>query len=326
MDILNFIYWKRIKRLLNIVPGDALIPMGVKDTRRGDDYITVAATKDAFLSDYVQSVTDDGNTVVTVDNTDTQKPVVVFNGVNTDGITITGNGQVGNPLVAATVLSVTDDGSNVVSVDNTDPQNPIVEFNGVYTDGLTIGGNGTQASPLSGIGGGLGTLYGLFAQTNNSTPVTNTTVETSLLDGGVGTLTIPANAFQVGDSFKLHMGGDISSKNNTTMEIRIKAGSILLADTGLITMPGTTDKHWELNVHFTIRQLGGPGVGSIVSTGGFSYSKNAANVFEGANFSVVNNTTFDTTVSNTLVVTVQWGAADPLNNIYSEIATLTKTY
>ena len=169
-------------------------------------------------------------------------------------------------------------------------------------------------------------MYGLFAQTASSLPVTNTTVETSLLDGGVGTLTVPANAFQVGDSFKLHMGGDISSKNNTTMEIRIKAGSILLADTGLITMPGTTNKHWELDVHFTVRQLGGPGVGSMVSTGSFTYSKNASNAFEGSDFSVVNNTTFDTTVSNTLVVTVQWGAADPLNNIYSEIATLTKTY
>ena len=41
--------------------------------------------------------------------------------------------------------------------------------------------------------------YGLFAQTSTSTPVTNTTTETSLLDGGVGSLTVPANGFNVGD-------------------------------------------------------------------------------------------------------------------------------
>jgi hypothetical protein len=49
----------------------------------------------------VQSVTDDGNGVVTVDNTDPINPVIQFNGVNVDGVTITGDGTIANPLVAA---------------------------------------------------------------------------------------------------------------------------------------------------------------------------------------------------------------------------------
>lgn len=48
----------------------------------------------------VNSVTDDGNGVVTVDNTDPANPVIEFQGVNTDGVTITGDGTAGNPLVA----------------------------------------------------------------------------------------------------------------------------------------------------------------------------------------------------------------------------------
>jgi len=48
----------------------------------------------------VNSVTDDANGVVSVDNTDPSNPVIEFNGVNVDGITMSGDGTSGNPLVA----------------------------------------------------------------------------------------------------------------------------------------------------------------------------------------------------------------------------------
>lgn len=56
----------------------------------------------ALLSGYVQTVTDNGGGGVAVDNTDPQNPVVRFTGVTTDGVTITGDGTSGNPLVATT--------------------------------------------------------------------------------------------------------------------------------------------------------------------------------------------------------------------------------
>ena len=108
--------------------------------------------------------------------------------------------------------------------------------------------------------------------------------------------------------------------------MRVKSGSVLLADSGQITMPSITSKHYEISINFTIRALGAAGVAAIASGGQFTYSKNASNAFEGADFSIVNNTTFDTTVLNTLNITAEWGAADPLNAIYSEILTLYKTY
>jgi hypothetical protein len=168
---------------------------------------------------------------------------------------------------------------------------------------------------------------GLYAQTNSSTPVTATAVEGSLLDGGLGTLTIPANGFQIGDSFSGVLIGHLSCISTATLEIRIKTASgILLADTGVMAMSAATSKHWKLNVDFTVRTLGAATVASIASGGLFAYTKNSGFNFEGVNFSIVNNTTFDTTVSNTLVITAQWNTNNAGNSIYSEIFTLNKTY
>jgi hypothetical protein len=168
--------------------------------------------------------------------------------------------------------------------------------------------------------------YGLYTQTSSSTPVTNTTVETSLIDGGLGTLSIPANGFRVGDSFRAVLTGHISSVNNHKLHIRIKTDSIVLADTGVITMPATTGKHWKLDVDFTVRAIGPSGVAAIASGGSFIYNKNASNAFDGANFSTELTTGFDTTISNTLEITAQWGTASASDSIYSEIFTLTKTF
>ena len=45
MDILNFIYWIRGKRVVSSVdPDKTLVPLGVRDNRRDDKYLTVAMT------------------------------------------------------------------------------------------------------------------------------------------------------------------------------------------------------------------------------------------------------------------------------------------
>jgi hypothetical protein len=168
--------------------------------------------------------------------------------------------------------------------------------------------------------------YGLYTQTASSTPVTNTTTETSLLDGGVGTLTVPANGFKVGNSFHAILTGYISSVNNHTLTLRIKSGSVVLATTGSITMAATTGRHWKLEVYFTVRTLGVSGVASIATGGTFMYTKNASTNFEGTNFSNEITTGFDTTISNTLSITAQWGQTNTGDSIYSEIFTLNKTY
>lgn len=168
--------------------------------------------------------------------------------------------------------------------------------------------------------------FGLFSQTASSLPITGTTTETTLLDGGVGGLIVPPNGFSVGDSFSLTMGGIISSVNNESLNIKLKSGSTILAASGNIILPSTTLKHWDLEVIFTIRAIGAATVAAILTKGAFTYSKNASNAFEGVDFSSLNNTTFDTTILNSLNITAQWGSNNAGNSIYSEVCVLSKIY
>jgi hypothetical protein len=209
-----------------------------------------------------------------------------------------------------------------LNTDNTDPLNPIIK---ISVDGTTIIGDGTPASPLQ-ANYIPATNYGLYSQTANSTPITGTNVESSLIGSGLGTLSVPANTFKVGDSFVAKLYGHISCVGTATIEIRVKSGSVLLADTGIIALDVTTNKHWSIEVIFTIRSLGIASVGSIVSAGLFNYIKNSGLNFEGANFVSLNNTTFDTTILNTLSITAQWNTNNAGNNIYSDIFVLNKIY
>lgn len=170
------------------------------------------------------------------------------------------------------------------------------------------------------------TVFGLFAQTGNSVSVSATTVETTIIDGGVGTLTVGANQFQIGDSFRADFGGLLSAKNNDTLRIRVKAGSVVLADSGPQTMTTSTNDVWQFSVNFTVRQLGVAGVADIVALGVFHTTKQSNGSQTGFAFNTVNNTTFDTTISNTLNVTAQWSSNSIENSIYSDIFVLNKIY
>lgn len=170
------------------------------------------------------------------------------------------------------------------------------------------------------------TVFGLFAQTGNSVSVSATTLETTIIDGGVGTLTVGANQFQVGDSFRADFGGLLSAKNNDTLTIRVKAGSVILADSGPQTMTTAIDDVWQFSVNFTVRQVGGAGVADIVSLGVFHTTKQSNGAQTGFAFNTVNTTTFDTTISNTLDVTAQWSSSSTENSIYSDIFVLNKIY
>ncbi len=167
---------------------------------------------------------------------------------------------------------------------------------------------------------------GIYAQTGNSTIITGIT-ESTLINGGVGTLTVPANGFQVGDSYRAIFGGVMNAANNQTIRIRVEAGAIVLLDSGPQNLGSSVvNDIWSLNIDFTIRQIGGVGVASIVSLGSFHYTKTNNASVQGFGFNDVNNTTFSTTISNVLNITAQWGSANPANTIYSDIFVLNKTY
>ena len=225
--------------------------------------------------------------------------------------------------MATTTINVTSTGYKTVKDESTAlTQRSVLKFAGSGVSAADSGGETVVTIP------GLPSTnsYGLFAQTANSTTITATTSELTLIGGGVGSLSVPANGFQVGDSFVANLYGHISCVGTATIQIRVKSGSVLLADTGIIPLDVTTNKHWNFEVSFTVRSLGTIGVGSIVSAGVFNYIKNSGLNFEGSNFVNLNNTTFDTTILNTLDITAQWNTNNAGNNIYSAIFVLNKIY
>jgi hypothetical protein len=168
--------------------------------------------------------------------------------------------------------------------------------------------------------------YGLFSQTQTSTPVAATTTEGSIIGAGVGQLSVPADRFSVADSFHLKAGGHISCANSQTLEIRIKTNGIVLADTGVMTLNATSNDFWEIEADFVIRQIGGAGVAQILSNGQFVYVRSSNLNYDGSGFNTLENTNFDTTVLNTLEITAQWGSNNAANTIVSDVLTLIKTF
>jgi hypothetical protein len=202
------------------------------------------------------------------------------------------------------------------------PQRSTIDFQGA---GVTASDNGIKtivtipSFPPS-------TNYGLFAQTSDSLSASGV-IEQSIIGSGVGTLTVPANGFSIGDSFQASLDGILSCVGTATLHIHVKTLSgVILADTGIIAMDTATAKSWLLTLYFTIRNIGGTTVASISSGGLFSYIKNSGINFEGYVLSNINNTTFDTTIANTLVITAQWNTGNVINQIQSRNFTLTKIY
>ena len=202
------------------------------------------------------------------------------------------------------------------------PQRSIIDFQG---GGVTASDNGVKtivtipSVPPS-------VSYGLFAQTSLSAPITFATGEQTLFGVGVGTLTVPANGFSVGDSFTCKLCGAMSCANNQNIRFRVKSNGVVLIDTGIIQMPQLTSKVYDLAIDFTVTKIGGLGVAELFANSLFSYNKDANNQIEGINKGIIDSTTFNTTIINTLDVTAEWLTNNAINSIRSQNFVLTKVY
>ena len=215
-------------------------------------------------------------------------------------------------------LAFQNSGADVLKISAAD----VISFNNAYSF-PTADGTAGQVLQTD----GAGTLSfnqptaGLYAQTVVSATLTNTTRETSIVGTGVGSLTIPANHFVVGDSYHAKIGGEISAQNGDNITIKIKSGATVLATTGTISLSPTTGLGWECEIDFTITAIGASG--SVCANGNFVYTRNTGGL-EGYVFQDVE--AFNTTIANTLDVTVQWGQAKTQDEIHSANFVLHKTY
>jgi len=168
------------------------------------------------------------------------------------------------------------------------------------------------------------TLYGLYSQTVQSATI-STVGEQSIVGSGVGALTVPANFFVVGDSYHSKIGGVLNATgggSRSEIIINIKSGAIVLASTGVFDLDTATNQGWECELDFTIATIGA--TGSICTNGNFAYVKDGDRKVSGYIFQDVQ--TIDTTISNTLDITVEWNVLNSGDDIYSANFVLFKTY
>jgi hypothetical protein len=106
----------------------------------------------------------------------------------------------------------------------------------------------------------------------------------------------------------------------------VKSGSVILAQSATYSLPGISSQVWNLMIDFTIRAIGGTGVAAICTLGQMHILKQASGTQQGFGFNTINTSTFDTTTTNTLDITVQWGSNNASNSIYSDLFVLSKTF
>lgn len=157
---------------------------------------------------------------------------------------------------------------------------------------------------LGGSGGGA-----LFAQTQTVT-VANTASETTITGTGNGTLTLPANFLVAGRTIKFSAFGFHSATANPTIRVRIYAGTSVLLDTGTVTTANSTNAQWDLRGQIVCLTTGVSG--TVNGQGFWTEAQAGANIFGMVNTSAV---ILDTTSSQTLKMTVQWGTASSSDTI-----------
>jgi hypothetical protein len=152
----------------------------------------------------------------------------------------------------------------------------------------------------------------IFAQTASVT-VADTASETTLTGAGQGSLTLPANFFTVGRTIRLKAMGVFSDTGTPTLNVRFKLGSTTICSTGAVALAGTISNNvWSVEIELTCRTVGASG--TVIAQGLFKYDESThAGTTEG--MASTTTTTIDTTASQAVNVTVQWGSASPSNTM-----------
>lgn len=147
----------------------------------------------------------------------------------------------------------------------------------------------------------------VYTQTTSVT-VANSVAETSIL---TSTTTLPANFFVAGKQIRLKFLGFHSAAMTPTIRVKIKLGSTVLLDTGVVTSGNSTNALTEINGMLTCRTTGVSG--TISGQGYYQELGGGANQFP--MLQTGGPITVDTTTTQVLNVTVQWGTASAGNTI-----------
>lgn len=171
-----------------------------------------------------------------------------------------------------------------------------------------------QFSSINGL-----SIGSIFTQTADAT-VANTTTETSILGTGSGSKTVAAGAINtVGRTLRIQVRGMISvNVGSPTLTVRFKIQGVPIS-TGVIAVNAASSNAFSIDELVTTRSTGVSG--TVASNGEFSY-QDTLNGSPSVGLLQPGTSTVDLASSRTLDITVQWSAANALNTITSQIATI----
>jgi hypothetical protein len=166
---------------------------------------------------------------------------------------------------------------------------------------------------------------GVYAGTSDGTLINNTTEQSVLPATGVGSLTVPADTFQVGDSFHCVVAGDCSLENKDEIQIKLKENGNILAQTPVFEVEDANagDNAFEIEIDFTIRSIGA--VGSIATNFDFTYNKDGTDSKDFRGTRSMDVQPINTTTSSTLEITVQF-PTNAASSLQTRLFRLQKVY
>lgn len=174
---------------------------------------------------------------------------------------------------------------------------------------------------------------GVYSESSGFSVLASTLTETNLLGqgGSSGSLSVPSGGFNQYDSYSFKASGVLSGGTNDTFTLRLKSnvagvGSVefgaipvQLSDNGLVNV------WWDIVADFNVRTTGIAGVGVLVLSGAFRYT-NTNDVVRIYGRTIIDNTNFDTTKDNTLELTYQNDATNPLTSFRIDSCSFTKWF
>ena len=171
-----------------------------------------------------------------------------------------------------------------------------------------------QFSSINGL-----SIGSIFTQTADAA-VANTVTETSILGTGSGSKTVAAGAINtIGRTLRIKVRGMISvNVGSPTLTVRFKIQGVTIS-TGVIGVNAASNNAFSIDEMVTTRSTGASG--TVASNGEFSY-QDTLNGSPSVGLLQPGTSTTDLTNSKALDITVQWSAANALNTITSQIATI----
>lgn len=153
----------------------------------------------------------------------------------------------------------------------------------------------------------------VFRQTN-STTLGNSTTETNIIGTGQGSTTLAANQLTVGSTLRVAMDGYGGVSGGGTVQIKLKIGANTVIDTGTFTPITIVPSFpWRLELVYSVRTTGAGGTG--IGQAFLVFTKDVNGTIVGNPVAITGTTTIDTTASNIVQVSWQWGTASANNTI-----------